>query len=436
MKRVLFVTLFSIVFALALTVAGCGGGGNNQVQLTGTSTTVQFGDATNDQVAKFELTVTSITLTGASGTANTANLLAHPVEFEFSHAAGSLEPVSLAKVPAGTYSAASITWSNPEIVALNAGVPTKLTVSPSSGTANVNQSVTISNTASFLNLDLDLASSLTINGTSATLNPTFNMTAASVAANQGGEDDGDGEEDDVHGSVTAINAPKFTIQTTAGASIDFTTDANTRFKDGLTQLSDLKVNDVVEVDAQTQSDGTKLATKVELEGGEGQGEEAEGLIQSLDNPLTTITIVHQVDSTSTAAPTTVQISVNAQTVYSVRADKLSVTGTFDATHIGKGQRVEGDADGQASPVVARRVKLREQALIGTVSNVAGSTFTLTPSATSAFAQQAGAVTVAVTVANNANLKVTPADSSTVRVRGLVFFDGTNYTMTATRVDNN
>jgi hypothetical protein len=262
------------------------------------------------------------------------------------------------------------------------------------------------------------------------------MTATSVAANAGGEDDDNGEEDDVHGTVTAITAPKFTIQTTAGASIDFNTDANTRFKDGLTQLSDLKVNDVVEVDAQTQSDGTKLATKVELEGGEGEGEEAEGLIQNLDNPLTTITIVHQVDSTSTAAPTTVQISVNAQTVYSVRADKLSVTGTFDATHIGKGQRIEADADGQASPIVARKVKLREQALIGTVSNVAGSTFTLTPSASSAFAQQAGAVTVAVTVASNANLKVTPADGATVRVRGLVFFDGTNYTMTATRVDNN
>jgi hypothetical protein len=436
MKRVLFVTLFSIVFALALTVAGCGGGGNNQVQLTGTSTTVQFGDATNDQVAKFELTVTSITLTGASGTANTSNLLAHPVEFEFSHSAGALEPVSLAKVPAGTYSAATISWSNPEVVALNGGVPTKLTVSPTSGTANVNQSVTISNTASFLNFDLDLASSLTINGTSGTLNPTFNMTASSVAANPGGEDDDNGEEDDVHGSVTAINAPKFTIQTTAGASIDFTTDANTRFKDGLTQLSDLKVGDVVEVDATTQSDGTKLATKVEREGGEGEGEEAEGLIQNLDNPLTTITIVHQVDSTSTAAPTTVQISVNAQTVYSVRADKLSVTGTFDATHIGKGQRIEADADGQASPIVARKVKLREQALIGTVSNVSGSTFTLTPSSTSAFAQQAGAATVAVTVASGANLKVTPANGATVRVRGLVFFDGTNYTMTATRVDNN
>src|SRR5689334_15175964 len=121
MKRVLFVTLFSIVFALALTVAGCGGGNNSQLQATGASTTVQFGDATNDQIAKFEITVSSITLTGASGTANTANLLASPVEFEFSHAAGALEPVSLSKVPAGTYSAATITWSDPEIVTVNAG---------------------------------------------------------------------------------------------------------------------------------------------------------------------------------------------------------------------------------------------------------------------------------------------------------------------------
>jgi Domain of unknown function (DUF5666) len=435
MKRVLFVTLFSIVFALALTLAGCGGGNSSPVQATGTSTTVQFGDATNDQIAKFELTVSSITLTGSGGTANTANLLAAPVEFEFSHSAGAVEPVSLAKVPAGTYSAATITWGNPEVVALNAGVPTKLTPSPASGTANVTATVTIGTTTSFLNFDLDLTKSLTISGTGASITPTFNMTATSVPAATGGEDDEHGEMDDVHGKVTAIAAPKFTVGTTSGASIDFTTDANTKFKDGITQLSDLKVGDIVEVDATTQSDGSHLATKVEREGAS-TGEEAEGLINALDNPLTKITIVHQVDSTSSAAPTTVDISVNAQTQYSVRADKLNATGTFDATHIGKGQRIEADADGQASPILARKVKLREQALIGTISNLSGSTFTLTPSATSAFGQQAGAVTVAVTVASGANLKVTPANGATVRVRGLVFVSGTTYTMTATRVDDN
>jgi Domain of unknown function (DUF5666) len=436
MKRVLFVTLFSIVFALALTLAGCGGSSNGPIQTTGASTTVQFGDATNDQIAKFELTVSSITLTGSGGTANTANLLAAPVEFEFSHSAGAVEPVSLSKVPAGTYSAATITWSNPEVVALVSGVPTKLTPSPTSGTANVSATVTIGNGTNFLNFDLDLTKSLTINGTSASITPTFNMTATALPAAQNGEDDENGEMDDVHGKVTAINAPKFTVQTNAGASIDFTTDANTRFNDGLTQLSDLKVGDIVEVDAKTQSDGSHLATKVEREGGEA-GEEAEGLIQKINNPLTTITIVHQVDSTKNTAPTTVDITVNSNTQYIVRADKLSATGTFDATHIGPGQRIEADADGQASPIVARKVKLREQALIGTISNLSGSTFTLTPSSTSAFAQLAPAnTTIAVTVASGANLKVTPTNGATVRVRGLVFVSGTTYTMTATRVDNN
>jgi len=435
MKRVLFVTLFSVAFALAF--VGCGGGGSNPVQLTGTSTTVNFGDATNDQIAKAEMTVSSITLTGATGTANTANLLSAPVEFEFSHSAGTFEPVSLAKVPAGTYSGATVSWSNPEVVAVNAGVPTKLTASPTSGTATVTFSanITVGSTPTFINFDLDLASSFTISGTSVTVSPTFNVTSTSVPAGEAGEDDDNGECDDVHGKVTAINAPKFTIQTTSGNSIDFTTDANTQFKDGLTQLSDLKVGDIVEVDAKTQSDGSKLATKVEREGAE-TGEEAEGLIQNVDNPLTTITIVHQIDSTNTAPPTTVNISVNAQTQYIVRGDKLSVAGTFDATHIGKGQRIEADADGQTSPIVARKVKLREQALIGTVSNVANGSFTLTPSSTSAFASLSGATSVAVTVASGANVKVAPANGATVRVRGLVFVNAGAYTMTATRVDNN
>jgi hypothetical protein len=435
MKRVLFVTLFSIVFALALTVAGCGGGNNSQLQATGASTTVQFGDATNDQIAKFEITVSSITLTGANGTANTANLLASPVEFEFSHAAGALEPVSLSKVPAGTYSAATITWSDPEIVTVNAGTPTKLTVSPSSGTANVTSTVTISDTANFLNFDMDLASSVTINGTSATINPTFSMTATNVPANGNNEDDEDGDTE-VHGSVTGITAPQFTIQTQAGASITFTTDANTRFKDGLTQLSDLKTGDIVEVRSTTQTDGTKLATRVEREENEG-GEEMEGLIQNLDNPLTTITIVHQLDSNKNAsAPTTVDISVDNTTQYEIHADKLTVTGTFDATHIGKGQRIEADADGQTSPVVAHKVRLREQALVGTVSNATSTGFTLAPSSTSAFGSLSGATSVAVTVDPNANVKTSPVNGGTVRVRGIVLFDGTNYTMTATRVDNN
>ena len=113
--------------------------------------------------------------------------------------------------------------------------------------------------------------------TSATITPKFNVTSTATppAGNEGNEDHDNGEMDDVHGSVKSIAAPNFTV-TTKTTDITFATDANTRFKDGITQLSDLKVGDIVEVDAITKSDGTKLATKVEREEGS-NGEEAEGL---------------------------------------------------------------------------------------------------------------------------------------------------------------
>src|SRR5262249_40462761 len=116
MRRVFLFTLLSVVFALLLT--GCGGGNNNTVTASAGNATIQTGDAVNDQIAKFELTISSITLTGVSPTATTGNLLSHPAEVEFTHQAGTLEPLTLAHVPQGTYNGATLTVSNPEIVVI------------------------------------------------------------------------------------------------------------------------------------------------------------------------------------------------------------------------------------------------------------------------------------------------------------------------------
>jgi len=445
MKRVFLFTLLSVVFALLLT--GCGGGNNNNPITAGAgNATIQTGDAVNDQIAKLELTISSITLTGVSPTATTANLLAHPSEVEFSHEAGTMEPLTLANVPQGTYNGATITITGAEIVVLNGTTPAKVPVTLSSGTVTVSfANITVGASPLFINFDLDVAGSVTLNGTpitSATINPKFNVTSATTpaAGNEGNEDHDDGEMDDVHGSVKSISAPNFTV-TTRSTDITFATDSNTRFKDGITQLSDLKVGDIVEVDAITKSDGSHLATKVEREGGQ-NGEEVEGLISALDNPLTKIKMIHQVDSSgSSNSPVTVDVGVNSSTVYSVRTDKLNVTPpAFDATHIGKCQRIEADtASNTTTPIVASKVKLREQALIGTVAAAptpSTSSFTLNISPTSAFGQLSGATTVAVTMANGANLKVTPTAGATVRVRGVVFFNAGAYSMIAVRVDDN
>jgi Domain of unknown function (DUF5666)/Domain of unknown function (DUF4382) len=443
MKRVYLFTTLSVV--LALTLIGCGGGNNNNFATAqGGNVTFQTTDAVNDQIVKFELTISSVTLTGVSPTATTGNLLTKAGEVEFVHQAGTLEPFSLANVPAGTYSGATFTVSDPDVVVVNAGVPTKIPATLSSGTVNITfaSNITVGSTPLFINFDLDLTKSVTLSGTpvsSASVTPTFTVTSSTVAPNKENEDEHNGKDNDVHGSVKSINAPNFTI-TTSTTDITFATDANTKFNDGLNSLADLKVGDIVEVDSETNADGSKLATKIERECNN-QGKELEGIISATTGtPATTITVAHQVDSSnSTTPPTTVDITLNNSTQYIVRTDSLNLNNppAFDATHLGKGQRVEADANGSTNPILAAKLKLREQALFGTVAaGPTGTGFTLTLSTTSAFASLTGATSVPVTIVNGTNLQVTPTAGAIVRVRGLVFFDGTNYTVFATRVDNN
>src|SRR5258708_17025471 len=116
MKRLLLFSLIALAFILL--VLGCGDARKNPVQMTGTMTMLQTGDAVNDQIVKFELTISSITLTGTGGTANTANLLSGPAEVEFTHEAGTFEPLSLTHVPPRTYSAAPMSVSNPHVTAI------------------------------------------------------------------------------------------------------------------------------------------------------------------------------------------------------------------------------------------------------------------------------------------------------------------------------
>ena len=170
------------LFVSALVILGCSVSNNPPFQATGTLTTIQTGDAVNDQIVKFELTISSITLTGVSPTATTGNLLAKPSEIEFVHEAGTLEPLTVAHVPAGTYNGATLSVSNPEVVVVIGTTPTKVPATLSSPTVNVTfANITVGTTPLFINFDLDLANSITLNGTpvtSATVNPKFNVTSS------------------------------------------------------------------------------------------------------------------------------------------------------------------------------------------------------------------------------------------------------------------
>jgi hypothetical protein len=272
------------------------------------------------------------------------------------------------------------------------------------------------------------------------VNPVFNVTSVAVAANAN-QEDGSGEIDDAHGTVASVSAPNFTIQSSQ-AALPFVTDMYTQFTDGVAQLSDLKVGDIVEVDGMTRPDGTKYAAKVSRDGGS-SGEEVEGIITTVTgSPATAISIVDQMDSSGSATPpVTINVAVNSGTAFAVRPDKLNIMSmpAFDSSHIGRGQRVEADSATAGFPTLATRVKLREQGLVGTVASIpapTGSGFTLNLSPTSAFAILSGAASVAVSVPNGVALKVTPTVGASVLVRGLVFFNGTSYLMIAVRGQRN
>jgi uncharacterized protein DUF5666 len=443
--------LVCLFLAGALVSNGCGyssnssGYGANPIT-PGTVTyneTLNTGDSFNDQILRFKLTVSSFTLTGMSPTATTGNLLSQPAQIEFVHQAAAFEPLALANIPAGTYTAATFTVSNPNVVVLNSsGSPGSVTANLTAPTVTVNFSpaITIMSTSiSTLNFDLDLAGSVTLNGspaTSATVNPKFNVTTSPIGASAN-QDVSSGDIEDLHGTLMSISNSSFTLQTSQ-AAIPFLVSASTGYGGGSSQLSGFNVGDLVEVDGYTNSDGTKLASRITKDGGS-TGQEVEGIIATVTgSPATDLMIADQLNSVSSATPpTTVDVAINATTTFSVRPDKLNIISmpAFDATRIGKGQRVEADGATAGFPTIATSLKLREQALLGTVAAMpapTSSSFTINLSAASAFSKLSGTTSVAVTVPSGATLKVTPTAGATMLLRGLVFVNGSTYTMIATR----
>jgi hypothetical protein len=117
---------------------------------------------------------------------------------------------------------------------------------------------------------------------------------------------------------------------------------------------------------------------------------------------------------------------------------------FDATTVHAGQRIEVES-GVAlagSSTVGDKVKLQQQALVGTVSGLAGSTtagpttFSLSVPADSAFAMLSGMpqVTVYWQPGTDLHKLANVNNGDTIRVRGLVFFTGVGFNMIARRID--
>lgn len=446
-----------LVLACALACTSCSGG-NNTMSMTSSGSsaimhsamvTVNIGDDPDDQVAALEVTISSISLTNSSGTA--VPVLTTPVEIELRHLAGTFQPIVLTSVPAGTYTQANIQLSSAKITALNPAtgqlVTQNITVPSMPISIKFASPLTLTTQAATVNLDFNLASSVSIDSSgNFVFTPTIVATVAMVPSNTGDEDDDNGQVEDVVGTVSAISGTSFTIML-GQQTLTFATNSSTEF-DGISGFSALTKGMIVQVRAVTQSDGTLLATKVEAEDqDENENEtEAQGLVVSTTgSPATAFAMLvrdHSGLAMMSPLGNTLTVNVASGTQFKIDTDRidltnLSFTPAFDATSLTKGQNVETEGSVSGTTVTANKVRLKEQALTGTVSGLAqngnAATFTLTVPTSSVFAMLAGQSTVTVFQQPSTRTKITVANGATVEVRGLLFFTSGKYNLVAGRI---
>lgn len=449
------------VLALALAAAGCGGGaGSGGGGGGGTPTSaiqVKIGDAPADRVIAFEVTVGPISFTPSSGAPVT--VLSGTRRVELTHLSGTSEPLSMLKVPQGSYTGATLTVASPEVVFINnLGQIVKLQPAVSQTvTVSFSPALSVSATTPVVSIDLNVANSLTFDGqgnvTGVSISTaSFNLFTSTVAAENKQEPE-DGELEDTTGTVSSVSGTSFVLVTgVTGTSLTFTTDANTQFSDGAALAT--MTNTVVTVEGVTKSDGTLYAKEVEGVENAG-GAEVEGLVsQVTGNPATQLTFTADdgsgtgMDDTKTGSSFTVDVSGAGYKVSKGNIDNSGIGGLpappnfpFDATTIHSGQRIEIESHNSVSgtSLVAEKVKLQQQALTGTVSGLSGSaptTFTLTVAQDSAFAMLSGLTTVTVYWQPGTDLHNLPhalANGDAVRIRGLVFFTGSKFNMIARRI---
>jgi hypothetical protein len=421
-----------------------------------TAVQVRIGDAPVDRVLAFELTVTSITLTDTNGT--TTNVLSSPTEVEFTHLAGTFEPLTLNSISQGTYAKATITVSSPDVTYIDPGTglimekhptlatPTATVTFPSGG-------LTVGSGATSINFDFNLANSLVFDASNnVTVTPVFTASSVTVASNQQDQDTDDGNVEGVQGAVVSASGSTIVIATEkSGIQLSFSTNASTTY-DGVSGLSGIQPGEIVQIDARTQTDGSLIATKIEIEDAQNNSLESDGIVTSVNgHPAVSLKLL--VQGEVSAAPSgskpvlgsEILVTILGSTTYKINADhvdlsNLPFTPVFNGSTIAPAQRVETDVDSpNTMAVLASKVKLQQQSLSGIVSGYTATnghgSFTLTLSSDSMFAKLTGLTTITVYQQSATKLKNIPpiSNGDTLRVRGLLFLDGTQYRMVASHV---
>jgi len=246
-------------------VAGCSGSKSTLVSTMSVSPVmvpVSITDAPGDQVVAASLTLDSVVLTDTKGT--TTSILAAPLTFEAAHLDAVQEPLFTPAIPVDTYSSVALTYSNAQVAYIDP--TTKQLVLVTATLANTSQVFTFptplnaNNAVTSLLIDYLVADSVAISGSTVTVTPQFHVAPAPIAAQP--TNGTDGLQCGIRGKVSALGSNQFTLTNAEGVSLVIDVSTSTQYQ-GISGFSALAVGALVEVDAQSESNGNLLALRVE-----------------------------------------------------------------------------------------------------------------------------------------------------------------------------
>ena len=453
-------SVFAAVLGLGLITAACGGGSNSGVQSNAATSPVQvrLGDAPADWIMGFSMNVTSITMEDSSG--HMVNVLTSATPVEMMNLMGTVQPLTMANIPQGTYTQATMTISPVSMGYMDPNTHQYVQKSLSgtySGTVTFSPPMTIGTGNSVMSFDMNMASSVSIdNSGNVTITPMF--TAMMDSASTSAQSPWQGYMQNMAGSISSTSGSRFTMTTLMGQhSMTFTTDSSTQFQ-GMSGMGGMSNGMIVSVDATVQPDGSLMAQHIEAMENSG-GMMAGGIIGNITGtPATGFTMATNsgIGGGMMMSNITTKMTVNMSSGTTCSIDSTGVDLSnlpFDPNNfstncaIAKGQMVDvisssgmmsgGTGGGMmggstSNSMDAGELRLEQQGMHGTVSNYNGSSFTLTMPSDSAFATLTGMTTMTVYKQPGTQMQNTSTitNGSQLEVRGLMFYDSGAYKMVA------
>ena len=266
---------FTLSFALMMMALGCGSSnsssGGSNVQSGSLFMTGE--DAPLASVVGFNVTLNSVTLTGANGT---ATVISSPTTVDFARLVGLRSPLAFNSVPADTYSSATFVLANPSVSYVT--LTPSPTVSTLTGTFPNSQNpytVTVNfptpmvvgaNGLAGLKMDMDIRDSvatdgngnLVITNNTIAVNPIIYIKATQASAS-------DGQVTDLMGGLVSVNAANnsFVLQGPYGRQLTVYVNSSTVFN-GTYNINNLATPAFVGVQGAFQADGSLMASGVEV----------------------------------------------------------------------------------------------------------------------------------------------------------------------------